>query len=144
MSADPLDPSPPLADGKDVLDEDSPEVSKEKIETQIRRHSQNFEWHEDGSLSVYHHVPYIRTHHATGLRTCFGNLLSAYGRTKFYKALQPPFLGSDGGYHPLPLYGDGSAISVESLERADKIVEETRVLLKWQQGDVVLFDVSGG
>lgn len=134
--------APPFADGKDVLPTDSPETIREKVETQVRRHSTDFEWHANGELSVTHRVPFIRTHHATGLPLCFGNLLSAYGRSKHHKALEPPFLGDDGGYHPLPLFGDGSAIETTSLERADRIVEETRILLKWQQGDVVLFDVS--
>lgn len=30
---------------------------REKVEEQVKRHSHNFEWHEDGSLSVTHVVP---------------------------------------------------------------------------------------
>ncbi|KAF8912284.1 hypothetical protein CPB85DRAFT_1508865, partial [Mucidula mucida] len=126
--------------GKFVVPDDSPEVIRQKVEEQVRRHSLRFEWHENGDLTVWHRVPIIRTHHATGLPVFFGNLISAYGRSKHHKALEPPFLGDDGGYHPLPAYGDGGAIPVEWMEIADRIVHETRALVKWEKGDVVFFD----
>lgn len=82
----------------------------------------------------------IRTHNATGLTTFFGNLISAYGRSKHHGALEAPYLGDDGGFHPLPTFGDGETIPVDWLETADRIVHETRILLQWKQGDVVVFD----
>lgn len=56
--------------------------------------------------------------------------------------MEPPYLGTDGGYHPLPLYGDGSPIDVKHLEQAADIVHDTHVLVKWKQGDVLVLDVS--
>lgn len=45
-------------------------------------------------------------------------------------------------YHPLPTYGDGTAIPTNYLELLLKIAEESQVLLKWEAGDLVLLDVS--
>lgn len=111
-----------------------------KIESEVRRHSERFEWHDDGSLSVAHVVPIIREHIPTGLTTWFGNLTSAYGRSRHHGATEPPFLGDDGSYHPLPTYGDGSAIATADLELALGIAEDMQVDVVWQQGDIVLLD----
>jgi hypothetical protein len=44
-------------DGQDVLDGDSEEEVRRKVEGQIRRHSHDFEWFNDESVSVTHRVP---------------------------------------------------------------------------------------
>lgn len=62
----------------------------------------------------------------------------------FHNALSPPHLGTDGAFHPVPLYGDGSPIDLEDLDKAAHIVNETRVLVKWEDGDVLILDVSLG
>lgn len=43
--------------GRDVLPGDDAETMRAKIEQQVRRHSDDFVWHNDGSLSVTHVVP---------------------------------------------------------------------------------------
>jgi hypothetical protein len=43
--------------GQTVLASDDAYTARTKIETEVRRHSNRFEWHEDGSLSVTHIVP---------------------------------------------------------------------------------------
>jgi alpha-ketoglutarate-dependent taurine dioxygenase len=43
--------------GEHVTDDDDEETFKRKVEAEVRRHSERFEWHEDGSLSVTHVVP---------------------------------------------------------------------------------------
>jgi hypothetical protein len=43
--------------GQHVTDEDDAETSRKKVEAEVRRHSELFEWHDDGSLSVTHIVP---------------------------------------------------------------------------------------
>lgn len=126
--------------GQHVLDSDDETTLRAKIEAEVRRHSDIFHWHEDGSLSVTHIVPIIRRHVPTGLTTWFGNLTSAYGRSRHHGATQPPFRGDDGSYHPLPTYGDGSAIETTDLEFALSLAEEMQVDLQWKRGDVVLID----
>jgi hypothetical protein len=44
-------------DGQDVVDGDSEEELRRKVEGQIRRHSHDFEWFDDESVSVTHRVP---------------------------------------------------------------------------------------
>ncbi|CZR57569.1 uncharacterized protein PAC_07458 [Phialocephala subalpina] len=125
--------------GSEIRLGDEEEVVR-KIEREVERHSWKYEWHEDGGLSVTHVVPLIRKHLESGKTTFFGNLTSAYGRSKYYGATKPPFLGDDGGYHPLPTYGDGSPIPTEFLERALATAENLQVLVKWEAGDIVLLD----
>lgn len=43
--------------GQHVQDEDDEVTIRRKIEKEVKRHSELFEWHEDGSLSVTHIVP---------------------------------------------------------------------------------------
>lgn len=84
----------------------------------------------------------IRKHEDYGQTTWFGNLTSAWGRSRHHGATQPPYRGDDGSYHPPPLYGDGSVIENEYLDLALSIAESSQVLVKWERGDVVLLDVG--
>lgn len=43
--------------GQEVTDEDDETTARSKIEAEVRRHSNRFEWHDDGSISVTHIVP---------------------------------------------------------------------------------------
>lgn len=43
--------------GQHVKPGDDEETARKKIEAEVRRHSNDFVWHEDGSLSVTHVVP---------------------------------------------------------------------------------------
>ncbi|KAH8657864.1 hypothetical protein BX600DRAFT_60604 [Xylariales sp. PMI_506] len=126
--------------GQHVKPGDDSETFRKKVEEEVRRHSNIFEWHEDGSLSVTHIVPIIRNHEETGLTTWFGNLTSAWGRSKFHGATEPPYRGDDDSYHPPPLYGDGTKIENKYLDLALSLAESSQVLVKWQKGDLVLID----
>ncbi|GAM42489.1 hypothetical protein TCE0_044r16517 [Talaromyces pinophilus] len=126
--------------GQHVLPTDDPETVRQKVEAEVRRHSNRFEWHDDGSISVTHIVPVIRKHKSTGRTTFFGNVTSAYGRSKYHGATEPPYLGDDGSYHPLPTYGDGSPIENKYLDLALSLAESSQVLVNWQEGDIVLLD----
>lgn len=48
--------------GQHVKEGDDEETIKNKIEKEVKRHSELFEWHEDGSLSVTHIVPSMHPH----------------------------------------------------------------------------------
>ena len=85
----------------------------------------------------------IRIHQETGLASWFGNLTSAWGRSKHHGATEYPFRGDDNSYHPPPEYGNGEQIESKYLDLALSIAEASQVALKWEQGDVVLIDVSG-
>ncbi|KAI1399827.1 Clavaminate synthase-like protein [Hypoxylon fuscum] len=126
--------------GQHVKPGDDKGTIRKKIEQEVRRHSDRFEWHEDGSLSVTHIVPIIRKHNDTGLTTWFGNLTSAWGRSKHHGATDPPYRGDDDSYHPPPEYGDGSKIEKEYLDLALALAESLQVFIEWQVGDIVLLD----
>lgn len=84
----------------------------------------------------------IRKHKDSGLTTWFGNLTSAWGRSKHHGATKFPYRGDDGSYPPPPLYGDGTVIESHYLNLALSIAEASQVLVEWQQGDVILLDVG--
>ncbi|UPX16441.1 uncharacterized protein EKO05_0006840 [Ascochyta rabiei] len=126
--------------GQHITEGDDEDTIRRKIEAEVKRQSNLSQWHDDGGLSVTHIVPIIRQHTSTGLPTWFGNLTSAYGRSRHHGATEPPFLGDDGAYHPLPTYGDGSPIATTDLELALNLAEEMQVDIEWQEGDVVLLD----
>ncbi|CAH0053819.1 unnamed protein product [Clonostachys solani] len=144
--------------GQNVLPSDDEKTARAKIEEEVRRHSNVFEWNEDGSLTVTHTTPcmccmdkhrernansmdtVIRIHKETGLTTWFGNVTSAWGRSTHHGATEPPFRGDDDSYHPPPLYGDGEQIEKKYLDLALHIAESSQVLVKWEKGDVVLLD----
>jgi hypothetical protein len=148
--------------GQHVQPGDDAATVRSKIEGEVRRHSNKFEWHEDGSLSVTHIVPskafsadigilrasvltfkvVIRIHTDTGLTTWFGNLTSAWGRSKYHGATDPPYRGDDDSYDPPPLYGDGTEIEKAYLDLALDLAESSQVLISWEKGDIVLLDVS--
>lgn len=69
-------------------------------------------------------------------------MTSAWGRSRHHGATEPPFLGDDGAYHPLPEYGDGEPIEIEYLNLALSVAESLQVDIHWQQGDIILIDVS--
>ncbi|KAK6070106.1 taurine catabolism dioxygenase [Seiridium cupressi] len=118
--------------GQHVSPGDDKETMRRRIEKEVRRHSNCFEWHQDGSLSVTHMVPIIRKHEETGCTTWFGNLTSAWGRSKYR--------GDDDSYHPPPLYGDITKIESRYLDLALDLAESSQVLVSWERGDIVLLE----
>ncbi|OLN97938.1 Clavaminate synthase-like protein 3 [Colletotrichum chlorophyti] len=121
-----------------VTDEDDEGTARKKIEAEVRRHSERFEWHDDSSISVTHIVPTIRVHYPTGATVFFGNVTSAWGRSRHHGATKPPFQGDDGSYHPPPTYGDGTPIDVEDLDLLLELAEGGAVDVEWEKGDLVL------
>ncbi|KAJ5354921.1 hypothetical protein N7541_005965 [Penicillium brevicompactum] len=126
--------------GVHVKDEDDEDTARQKIEAEVRRHSNRFEWHDDGSLSVTHVVPAIRIHQPTGAPIFFGNITSAWGRSRHHGATRPPFRGDDGSYHPPPQFGDGTPMDVKDLDLLLDIAERSAVDITWNQGDLVILD----
>ncbi|KAL3458991.1 hypothetical protein BJX64DRAFT_291653 [Aspergillus heterothallicus] len=126
--------------GEHVEDGDDEETFRRKVEAEVRRHSERFEWHADGSLSVTHVVPAIRIHNPTGLTIFFGNITSAWGRSRYHGATRPPFQGDDGSYHPPPQFGDETPMDVNDLDTLLDIAEEGAVNVEWEQGDLVIID----
>ncbi|KAL4925263.1 uncharacterized protein BDV17DRAFT_294660 [Aspergillus undulatus] len=125
--------------GQHVTDDDDAATFQRKID-EVRRHSENFEWHADGSTSVTHVVPAIRLHQPTGAAVFFSNITSAMDRSRYHGATRPPFCGDDGSYHPPPQFGDGTSMTVEDLNVLLDIAEQGAVNVEWEQGDLVIID----
>lgn len=123
-----------------VLDGDDEATARAKIEQQIQRHAREWTWHADGSLEVVHYVEAIKRHPLTGVPVYFGNITSMFLLAQKWAALEPPFLGTDGAFHHLPTYGDGSAIPHRYLQLCADLIQETRVLIDWRVGDVLVLD----
>jgi alpha-ketoglutarate-dependent taurine dioxygenase len=121
--------------GKLVEPEDDDATRRSKIEAQIARYGRGkhttWQWTDDGGLILEHRLPAIRTQPQTGLPTLFTGLAAYYKNAKINGA---------GRNITQQLYGDGTPIPEKYLAHLAKITDEIRVLHKWQQGDVLVFD----
>ncbi|KAI9697466.1 MAG: hypothetical protein M1820_007801 [Bogoriella megaspora] len=122
--------------GKDILDSDDEATRRAKIEAQIARYGRNqfttWEWNEDG-ITLTHRLPAVRTQPDTNLPTLFTGLAAYYRNAR---------VNAQSGRKNVTqqLYGDGTPIPDKYLERLVQITDEIRVLHKWQQGDVLVYD----
>ncbi|KAF7585087.1 hypothetical protein BBP40_000474, partial [Aspergillus hancockii] len=123
--------------GKEILDEDDQETRREKIEKQIKRYGRgeftSWEWSGDGrELVVTHRLPAIRTQVGTNLPSLFTGLAAYWKRVG---------AGDEARRNVTrQLFGDGRVIPERYLEKLVAITEEIRVLHKWEEGDVLVFD----
>jgi len=121
--------------GKLVEPKDDEATRRSKIEAQIARYGRGkhttWDWTDDGGLILEHRLPAIRTQPRTGLPTLFTGLAAYYKNAKVNGA---------GRNITQQLYGDGTPIPENYLAHLAKITDEIRVLHKWQQGDVLVFD----
>ncbi|KAF9876597.1 taurine catabolism dioxygenase [Colletotrichum karsti] len=134
--------------GRTVLDTDDTETARSKIETEIKRlPTAKWAWknksesYKLGDLRVWQYLPAVRNHPQTGDTAFFNNIVSRFLNAIDAGTLQPPHLNKEGKYQPPAFYGDGSLIPREYLDSAIEIIKETRALVSWKQGDVLLLDV---
>jgi alpha-ketoglutarate-dependent taurine dioxygenase len=128
--------------GKDIDDGDDAATRKQKIEAQIKRYNRGqhttWEWQDnDQTLILTHHLPAIRTHPHTNLPTLFTGL-AAYYRTALAPSLTPS--ASARKNVTQQLFGDGTPIPDHYLSKLAEITDDIRVLHKWQEGDVLVYD----
>lgn len=127
--------------GKEINYEyDSFELKKEKAEKQIRRLTDDFNWNEDGSVTVRQHVPPFRKHPVTGLPVFFNGLNGRYGTSRDNNALESPYIGKRGGIFLPSTYENGEHIPLKYLETVNRISREIEYLHKWEEGDLLLID----
>ena len=121
--------------GKLIEPGDDEATRRAKVEAQIARYGRGkyttWEWTDDGGLILEHRLPAIRTQPNTGLPTLFTGLAAYYKNAKVNGA---------GRNITQQLYGDGTPIPEKYLAHLAKITDEIRVLHKWQQGDILVFD----
>ncbi|KAI6089126.1 Clavaminate synthase-like protein [Hypoxylon rubiginosum] len=121
--------------GKAFQDGDDAATKRAKIEAQIRRYGRGahttWEW-LDGGVVLTHRLPAIRTQPGTNLPTLFTGLAAS---TRIARARVSSRQDTS-----QQLFGDGTPIPDEYLDRLKEIADEIRVLHKWQRGDVLVYD----
>lgn len=115
--------------GKDIVDGDDLATRRFKIEAQIARYGRgahtSWEWLDnDEGVVVTHRLPAIRMQSGTKLPTLFTGLALFFTRKNVTEQL----------------YGDGTPIPEVYLKRLVAITEEIRVLHRWMDGDVLVYD----
>lgn len=133
--------------GQHVLDTDSTETARQKIEKEVQRlPTAQWVWENQssenplGDLRVWQHLPAVRNHPHTGQPAFFNNTVSRFLNAVDAGTLQPPHINKDGRYQPPAFYGDGSLIPREYYDSAVEIIKRTRSLVSWKKGNVLLLD----
>ncbi|KAK0636765.1 hypothetical protein B0T17DRAFT_485930 [Bombardia bombarda] len=133
--------------GLHVLDTDDVETAREKIENEIRRlPTATWQWENQsqsnalGDLRVWNVLPAVRDHPRTGKPSFFNNVVSRHLNALQNDTLEPPHINKEGKYQPPCFYGDGSPIPREYLDSAVEFINQTRSLVSWTAGDVILLD----
>ncbi|KAL3468716.1 hypothetical protein BJX99DRAFT_265894 [Aspergillus californicus] len=133
--------------GKNVFDTDTAEEARTKIEEEIRRlPTATWSWenqskeNELGDLRVWQALPATRIHEGTGRPAFFNNVVSRYLNAVAANTLHPPHINAEGRFQPPAFYGDGSLIPEVYLQSAVEIIKETRSLVAWKKGNVILLD----
>lgn len=118
--------------GKEIDEGDDEATRKRKIEEQIARYGRGkyttWEWEDDG-ITLTHRLPVIRTHPLTNLPSLF--------TAQYYKYKKQ---GNESRKAIDQFYGDGTKIPEEYLKKVSDIIDDIRVLHKWQRGDVLVYD----
>ena len=122
--------------GKHIEDGDDLVTRRAKIEAQILRYGRGkhttFEWTDDDTLVLTHHLPAIRTQPGTNLPTLFTGLVSYYKNVQANSSARKNVTSQ--------LFGDGTPIPERYLAHLSKITDEIKVLHKWEKGDVLVYD----
>jgi alpha-ketoglutarate-dependent taurine dioxygenase len=121
--------------GKEIRDGDNEETKRKKIEAQIARYGRGkhttWEWTDDG-LVLTHRLPVIRTQQKKNLPTLFSGLAAYWKRAQSDIEARTKVTQQ--------LFGDGTPIPDKYLAHLAKITDEIRVLHRWQEGDVLVYD----
>lgn len=121
--------------GKEIVEGDDENTKRQKIEAQIARYGRGkhttWEWTDDG-LVLTHRLPVIRTQPGTNLPTLFTGLAAYWKRQQVDADARKNVTQQ--------LYGDGTVIQEKYLAHLAKITDEIRVLHRWQEGDVLVYD----
>lgn len=126
--------------GHFIKDGDSRKVQKEKAEVMIRKLTDDFTWNEDESVTIHQHVPPIRVHPVSGKPIFFNGLVGRFGTARDKEALDPPYIGNDGGYYAPIAFSDGELIPKNKLLKILEISLLLEFNHKWEDGDLVLVD----
>lgn len=130
----------PLAFGAHIKPGDDMETMKKKAEKEVVRLTPHFWWRDEDQLEVHQYVPAVRRHPATNRPVFFNSLAGRYGTAYDRGATDPPYTGDDGMAFPPATYADGTPIPKKYLHRIWEITQESAVMAKLEEGDLVLVD----
>ncbi|KAG7450812.1 Clavaminate synthase-like protein [Guyanagaster necrorhizus] len=123
--------------GQKILPGDDEPTRRRKAEEQARRLTPRFKWLDDSSLEVIQDVPAFRRINPGGIPTWFNGLAGQRGSAIDQKAIEPPFIGTDGLHYLRPGYGDGTPIPEKWLDRVVEITRELEYVHTWEAGDLI-------
>ncbi|CAH0027229.1 unnamed protein product [Clonostachys rhizophaga] len=126
--------------GKELVPGDDEATQKRKVEKQVQRLTSDYKWTEDGSIELTQHIPGIRRHPVNGRPLWFNGLLGRHGTTRDIGALDPPYVGRDNMTYLPSVYGDGTPIPREYLDKLIDVVDKEELHLSLEEGDILLVD----
>lgn len=113
--------------GKEIQDDDDEATRRAKIEAQIARYGRGkhttWEWTDDG-LILTHRLPAVCAQPGTALPTLFTGLAAYYKNAQVNTGARKNVTQQ--------LFGDGTPIPEIYLAKLAEIVDDVRVLRKWQ------------
>ncbi|KAL0935900.1 taurine catabolism dioxygenase [Colletotrichum truncatum] len=126
--------------GRELRPGDDDATVKQKVETQVRKLTDDFKWQDDGSLELTQHIPGIRRLPASGRPVWFNGLVGRHGITRDIGALDPPHIGRDGMTYLPCVYGDETPIPREYLDKLIDVIDKEEISLVLEEGDLLLVD----
>ncbi|TIB78811.1 Clavaminate synthase-like protein [Wallemia mellicola] len=123
--------------GHNILPEDDDATAHQKAESKAKELGE-VTWDEDDALTVTMKLPGVRR--IKGHATFFNGLGGRWGMIKQRGAVDYPHIGRDGMKYLPPLYGDGSSIPIEYLDKVLKIQDDVTIYIPWQEGDILVLD----
>jgi alpha-ketoglutarate-dependent taurine dioxygenase len=114
-----------------------------EVESLCRAAQADFEWQQDGSLTVAYLADAIITHPRSGARAWFNQAASLHMNERVlgqaFAEVQRHY--ADGKVLPYDIrYGDGSPLTLDDLLPVYEAMERVTVSRPWRQGDILLLD----
>ncbi|KAF6836443.1 hypothetical protein CPLU01_03727 [Colletotrichum plurivorum] len=126
--------------GQELLPGDDEATTRQKVEKQVRKLTDDFKWIEDGTLELTQHIPGIRRLPSSGRPVWFNGLVGRHGITRDIGALEPPHIGRDGMTYLPCVYGDDTPIPRELLDKLIDVIDKEEISLVLEEGDLLLVD----
>ncbi|OLN88188.1 Clavaminate synthase-like protein 1 [Colletotrichum chlorophyti] len=126
--------------GQELLPDDDEATIRQKVEKQVRKLTDDFEWKDDGSLELTQHIPGLRRVPSSGRPVWFNGLVGRHGITRDIGALEPPHIGRDGMTYLPSVYGDESPIPRRLLDKLIDVIDKEEISLALEEGDLLLVD----
>ncbi|RSL76521.1 hypothetical protein CEP51_009889 [Fusarium floridanum] len=126
--------------GQELAPGDDEATTRDKVEKQVRRLTDDFQWNEDGSLELTQHIPGLRRAPSSGRPVWFNGLVGRHGITRDIGALDPPYIGRDGMTYLPCVYGDNTPIPRKYLDKLIDVIDKEEIHVVLEEGDILFVD----